>query len=73
MLILVKVLSVIMFFLRIHLKYKASEGGKAKVGRPSLNEVWVDLGVSRRTYFRMKSKLKVSGWDQPATNFVIQQ
>ena len=31
-LILVKVLSVIMFFVRIHLKYKASEGGKAKVG-----------------------------------------
>ena len=46
---------------------------KQRWGRPSLNEVWVDLGVSRRTYFRMKSKLKVSGWDQPATNFVIQQ
>ncbi|HHU4609094.1 TPA: primase C-terminal domain-containing protein, partial [Klebsiella pneumoniae] len=36
------------------LRGRKSKGG----GRPSLNEVWVDLGVSRRTYFRMKSKLK---------------
>ena len=31
---------------------KVSKGG----GRPSLNEPWVELGVSRATYFRKKKK-----------------
>ncbi|MFP3394648.1 hypothetical protein SB782_38400, partial [Brevibacillus sp. SIMBA_076] len=31
---------------------RISKGG----GRKSLGEPWIELGVSRRTYFRMKNK-----------------
>ena len=40
---------------------KVSTGGKISKGggRPSLNEPWTDLGISRRTYFRWKSSGKI--------------
>ena len=40
---------------------KGAKGGKASKGggRPSLNEPWADLGISRRTYFRWKSSGKL--------------
>ena len=40
---------------------KGAKGGKASKGggRPSLNEPWVELGISRRTYFRWKSSDKL--------------
>lgn len=36
---------------------KGAKGGKASKGggRPSLNEPWIELGISRRTYFRKKA------------------
>ncbi|TXP61440.1 replicase, partial [Escherichia coli] len=33
---------------------KKSKGG----GRPSLNSPWINLGISRSTYFRLKAKEK---------------
>ncbi|MDF5252368.1 replication initiation protein, partial [Vibrio parahaemolyticus] len=40
---------------------KGAKGGKVSKGggRPSLNEPWVELGISRRTYFRWKSTGKL--------------